>query len=443
MNLQIDRHVAFSLLLRLWSIFAGAFIILVIPHTLSKVQQGYYFTFSSLLATQMFFELGLNTVITQIVGHEMAFLKFNDDHMLEGSPEHLSRIHSLFRLIHKIYLVMAILFFVFAFLGGIIFFKNQPVQNSDEWVFVWPFLVLFTSISLFASPFLSVLEGMGLVAKISKLRLAQSIVGYLVLFSCLFMGFGLKATIGIPAAAAIFSSVWLWYKYKKLFLTKKDYPEAAIISWRSEIFPFQWRIALSWLSGYFIYQLFNPIIFSTFGPEAAGQVGLALTVFATVGALSFSWVNAKVPVMTNLIATNQRQELNQLFRSLVLRSLLLNILCCAGFIISIELFKYFDFPLAQRVPSLQILLLLSVVCVANHFIFSAAAFMRAHKEEPMLVNSIVIAGLSLIGLYIGSKISVQTMMLTYSGIISLIALPWTIMLFRRYYSLNHFQNRAK
>ena len=45
------------------------------------------------------------------------------------------------------------------------------------------------------------------------------------------------------------------------------------VDWRTEIWPFQWRLAVSWLCGYFTFQLFNPILFAVRGPIEAGQMG--------------------------------------------------------------------------------------------------------------------------------------------------------------------------
>jgi hypothetical protein len=35
------------------------------------------------------------------------------------------------------------------------------------------------------------------------------------------------------------------------------------IDWWKEVWPFQWRIAISYACGFFIFQLFNPVLFST------------------------------------------------------------------------------------------------------------------------------------------------------------------------------------
>ena len=41
-------------------------------------------------------------------------------------------------------------------------------------------------------------------------------------------------------------------------------------SWKKEILPFQWRIALSSTTGYFSLYLFTPVTFNVFGAVEAG-----------------------------------------------------------------------------------------------------------------------------------------------------------------------------
>lgn len=431
-KLEIDSHIAYSLMLRLWSIFAGAFLVLLIPHTLTKVQQGFYFTFSSLLATQVFFELGLNAVLTQMVGHEAAHLQMNKTE-LSGPKRHINRLNSLYTLMRRIYKIMAVLFFIASFVGGFVFFNNQGVDNGNEWMGVWPLLTLFTGINLYWSPFLSSLEGMGFVAKISQVRLVQSVVGYLILWGCLLANMGLKSMIAIPACGALITSFWILKNYKALFYNNAAINPEDQVSWKTEIFPFQWRIALSWLSGYFIFQLFNPIIFSKFGAEAAGKIGLALTIFTTIGAFSFSWVSAKLPQMTHLVALSKIKDLHSLFWKVSLRSSVLNFLCCVGFVIAIELSKIYYIKIGDRFPDIIILCLLSIVSFVNSFIFSAASFMRAYKKEPLLYNSVTCAILSIIGIYLGSLRSVETIFIIYTFISVTVSLPWTIFVFKKFY----------
>jgi O-antigen/teichoic acid export membrane protein len=63
----------------------GLISIFFIASYLTKQEQGYYYTFGSILAIQVFFELGLSGIITQFVAHEFASLKWKSPIELEGS----------------------------------------------------------------------------------------------------------------------------------------------------------------------------------------------------------------------------------------------------------------------------------------------------------------------------------------------------------------------
>lgn len=79
---------------------------------LSSDEQGYYYTFASLLAIQVLFELGLGQVIIQIVGHEAAHLKFNKDGSVDGPVIHIGRMASILSLLRRWYFVAAVVFAV-------------------------------------------------------------------------------------------------------------------------------------------------------------------------------------------------------------------------------------------------------------------------------------------------------------------------------------------
>jgi len=55
----VDRAIFFTVLTRGWNASAGLVTIFLVSHFLSPVLQGYYYTFYSLIALQVFAELGL------------------------------------------------------------------------------------------------------------------------------------------------------------------------------------------------------------------------------------------------------------------------------------------------------------------------------------------------------------------------------------------------
>ena len=70
--LGLDRATVFTVLARGWSSLAGLVTILLIAHFLTGAEQGYYYTFGSLVALQMVFELGFSFVIL----HTLTFRKY-------------------------------------------------------------------------------------------------------------------------------------------------------------------------------------------------------------------------------------------------------------------------------------------------------------------------------------------------------------------------------
>jgi hypothetical protein len=110
----LDIHVLHSLLFRSWSVLAGRLSIVLIPAFLSPTQQGFYYTFASVLALRVFFELGLNQVIIQLVSYETAHLTIHDDGTASGNAARIHRLDGLIRLLRRWYTFAAVLFVVLA-----------------------------------------------------------------------------------------------------------------------------------------------------------------------------------------------------------------------------------------------------------------------------------------------------------------------------------------
>ncbi|AIR06916.1 MULTISPECIES: hypothetical protein [Cedecea] len=436
-KLGVDFDIGNTLLLRLWSTVSGALLVLIIPFFLSTPEQGYYFTFASLIGMQIFFELGFNFVITQMISHEMVNVKVTDG-KLDGRRNSVDRIYSLIAMLVKWYAVISILFFVTVYYIGIHFFNTHGSLHQSDWVYAWFGIVFCSSLNIFASPFLSVLEGMGFVGRVARLRLYQSIAGYLSLAVLLSFHFKLNAIPAVSGMAALFSLIYIFkIKFSVLFspvykADKIDVKNKVSISWRHEIFPFQWRIAISWISGYFIFQLFNPLVFSNQGAAEAGKLGLLLTIFSTILTLSMSWVNAKIPSMSRLISCGNRVELNILFKKIFICSLAFNILLSFMFVVTLKVMMIMGMPLADRVSGVNTVVLIAIINIINHIIFCLASYMRAHKEEPLLFNSVITGVLVAIFAYFMSKYSVFLMISSYLAILITVTLPWVLILFRQY-----------
>lgn len=432
-----DHHILAVLLHRGWTILAGTITLCFIPRWLTLQEQGYFYTFFSLLALQVFFELGFNGVVIQWVGHEAPFVRVNASGQLEGDSRTVDRLRSLLKLLHRWYLVASMLFALVVSVTGVYFFSTRPELPSQLWLPIWLVLVFSAAISLYLSPLFSFIEGLGRVREVARVRIVQSVVGYGLMWTAMALNAGLYAVPALTLCAAITSSWWV-KKHQPLLFTASEARETSslpLMSWREEIFPLQWRIALSWISGYFIFQAFTPLVFAHQGAEEAGRLGLGLTIFSSLATLGMSWVTACVPRFAGYIATGNRRALNSLFISATTGAVLVTTLACGLVLLGAWATQWLNHPIAERIPSLPVLLCLALVTVVNCLISSEACYMRAHKVEPLLSASLVVGLITINIAYIGSTISTTIMISLHTAVTIGISLPWTTLLFLRYFNI--------
>lgn len=417
------------------NLILGFITLLIVPLTLTPIEQGYYYLVFSLIALQVFFELGLNFVVAQIAGHEFAFLTINSDGNLEGNRYNRERFVNLWNKTNLIYIVISVAFIVIALPVGWYFFSAKGDLNDALWTNQWISIVLLTAFQIFASPKLAILESIGYVHKVAQLRMYTSIIGSPIVWIALYLKMGLWSIAALLLIQNLVTYAWLFaYAPYKSRLNGKDLGGSSLqISWKSEIFPMQWRVAIGSISGYLIFQAITPIILLNRGSVEAGRVGLALNIFNSLATLGMSFVNASTPMMLKQIALNNREQLNSIFFKSVKYSLSFALFSCVGFVISVEYLNGTHVALVSRIAETKILLCLAIVTIVNTLIFSAASYMRAHNVEPMLVPTVVGGFLTLVAIYFGSRVDSVTPFALYSASTLLIGAPWTWFLFKRYY----------
>lgn len=423
-----------TLLQRSWSILAGGVTLLLLPLFLSVTEQGYYYTFASVLALQVFFELGLGQVILQLVSHEATQLVATADGRLTGPAPAITRLASLARLIRRWYLVAAALFAVLCGTAGALFFTNTGHQPAPSWLGAWVLLIGLTAVNLWLSPALVVHEACGRVGQVSRLRLGQSMVTSALLWGGLAGGAGLWVVALPPLVGALSTACWLHAQGHPLrWLARLPQDDAAQpLRWRHDVFPLQWRIALSWVSGYFIFNLFTPAVFAHDGPREAGRLGMALGIFSAVSLVGMSWIGAKASTFTMLIARGERSALNALFRQVASRSVVATTALSLGVVAAGTLLRLWQVPLSERLPDPAVLACLALATSVNSFVSAAAVFMRAHREEPMLAISVLVAVLAAALVHFGAGQGVLVMMSLYAALTVAVNLPWTAWLLRSY-----------
>lgn len=426
-KIGMDGAIAYSSGSRIFQAFAGVFTVVFIAAFLSKEEQGYYYTFNSLLAIQTFFELGFTTIITQFVAHEVSYLKI-DSNSIQGDDYYCSRIGDLLRFSMKWYSIAAIIFLCVVIFVGLFFFYNS--NDSISWRGPWIIICIATAIKLFQSPITAILIGVGKVKEMNKILFYQQIVTPIIMWTLLATNCKLYV-LGISSFISI--AVWFYFILKKdvreLLGGIYDYKVSHKISYVNEIMPYQWRMALSSISGYFIFYFLTPIIFKYQGAVIAGQVGMTISIVSAIQSLSLSWQNTKIPIYSGLIEQKRYKELDNIFNKTVRQMSLicLTIMVAAFFVLTGIKFWGISLNgdyLCNRFLTGWSLLFMFAAHYIDQFVFSWATYLRCHMKEPFLLLSIVSGILCLVGLLLTSKYSnVFYITLSYL-LVKFISIPW-------------------
>lgn len=444
-KLGIDKAVAYSSGSRVIAGFTGVISLFFISVFLTGVEQGFYFTFGSIIALQVFFELGLTGIITQFVAHEASHLVIDESLKYQGDYKYKSRLSSLIHFCVKWYFLISVVVLFFLIIVGFSYFSKygENLNENVEWKTPWILICIGTAIKLFQSPFTSVLTGLGFVKETSKIGFYQQIIIPVTTWIGLACGLKLYViSISYLLSVALWFFFVLYMKLDKVLIKQWRVKITEKVDYIKEIFPYQWKIALSWISGYFIFQLFNPVLFATEGAIVAGQMGLTLQVLNTISAFSMSWINTKVPLMSNYIAQGKYSQLDMIFNKTLkqmnfVSGILLMFFLLFVLILKLTKFSVGDNLLGERFLGLIPILLMMVPIYLQQYTNAWATYLRCHKREPYLILSIVAGIMSLSSTFIlGSKFGLYGITIGYFCI-RLILFPWGYKIFTKYNKLWH------
>jgi O-antigen/teichoic acid export membrane protein len=388
--LGIDRAIGFTILARVWSSLAGLITVALIARFLSPAEQGYYYTFGSLIALQIVFELGFSFVILQMASHERAHLTLSLNGSISGEAVRYSRLASVLQKTVRWYSIAAILMLVFLLTAGSRFFsEHHHIGEYVSWHIPWYAAALAATITFQLDPLLSFMEGCGFVANVARLRLAQAVVASGLAWLSLATHHGLFAPAMIMIGNASVAFIWLCRRRRLLFPLLRHDPGEHKIHWGEEVWPFQWRIAVSWLCGYFIFQLYNPVLFAFHGAVVAGQMGMSLTLVNALQAIAISWIFTKAAPFGSLIARKEYRRLDQLFFRAVGQSVAV---CLAGaltILFGVIYLNWARLPFAHRLLDPTSIAFLLLITIMNVIVIAEATYLRAHKQEKFLLLSVL------------------------------------------------------
>jgi hypothetical protein len=427
----LDRAIVFTLSSRAIQIFSSVGTALLILRFLSPTEQGYYYTLLSLAALQTVFELGFSFVILQLAAHETAYLTIRADGGIEGDARAHARLASVLQLTVRWYARAAILMALVLLPLGVVFFSRSGRGAAPvAWLGPWVATVIAVSAGFALTPLYSFLEGCNQVRQVALLRMFQALVVLVLSWSAIASHHGLYACALVNAGSIAAGAVFL--ARQRIFLAgllRRRAREFAI-SWRKEIWPFQWKIAATWLCSYFTIQIFTPILFACRGPQEAGRMGFSLSIVGYLPFLALGWITTKATPFGQLIRQGRFAELDSLFFR-TLKQSLTSMLMLAGLCLAAVLAAQHLAPaIARRMEPPRIFAFLLFAAVGSFVVQSLAVYLRSFQREPYLTQSIVVSVITLTAtLRLAPRWGSTGVALVYFTCSGLLGLIWAIQIF--------------
>lgn len=424
----VDRAVFYSILSRAFSTAGSLFTIPLILTRLTPAEQGFYYTFGSIVALQIFLEMGFGQVAVQMVAHEAAHLKLDLRDGVTGPVSNMDRFAATIRFVRNWYAVVSILVAVFLMPVGIWFFYTSANSSSTSWFWPWVIMVFSAAGGVFVRSMASMVEGMGFVAESIRVNLWGGAVQIFLTIVCLFLGLRLYSVPVASAVALGVNSLLVWPLLRSLTNGLGKYGNDIRIDWVKEIFPYQWRIAVSWMSGWFIFNAMMPVVFRQLGPEEAGRFGLAMSVAGFISALALNWTSTKSAIWGQMASRKEWPAMDALFWRVTPLAVGVSAVASILAILVVPHLGVWIPRFAGRVPEWRVLLMLCFAAVINQVVYAEAFYLRAHKREPLLANSVFIGVSMAIGLFAVKNHSAFSVSVMYAAL-SVLGVMWGSIVF--------------
>ena len=372
-------------------LISGPLMLLLIPLYLTEEQQGYWYLFGSVAALSTFADLGFSNIILQFSAHEYASLKNGNEGLLEGQPENIKKMGSFLRFVIGWLSAICSIVYPIIFIVGIYFLVRDKVLSI--YIVPWIIYSIGSLINFFNNSILSFLEGMNQIAKIQKSRLMVSFLNTLLIV----LGLMLHLKVITISIAMFLSSSFMFFTIFKTFgkIVKQMWCESRNFNypWKQEILPLFKKYILSFASGYFLFQIYTPLMHLFHGAEYSGKVGITMSLVNAAFSFGNIFIYTITPQINILVEKKDWGALDRLFKKRLLFSLVTYVFIwgCFGFFV----YLFGEISLINKILSRFLayrgIAILAICYFFQLLINSWAIYLRGHKQEPYWLTGIFAA----------------------------------------------------
>jgi hypothetical protein len=420
-----DKGIILILLNRAWTVLKSPITAFLMVLSLSAQTQAVWYAFTSLGALTIFAELGFTLIVTQFVSHEFAALAYERG-TIRGTPKELDSFFSLVRFSLRMYYAIIPVAIAILSVVGIIFFRAEDSATKMAWVV----FAVSSGLGLFVALMQSIYQGLDKVAEVQANALIGSVVLPILNWAMLLLKFGIWALV-VGSLVGYALTLFLLINADRSFWRQVfGHSIGRIRKWGRTILNLQWKYAISWAAGFFMFYLYVPVIYTSIGKVQAGQFGLTNSLVTTLSSFSIAWVTTRIPKLNVYAAQRDEQSLMFLFRRSLIASAVvqaLGSLLLIGAFLILEHFRLFN---GRLLSVRQAGLLIANVFITN-LIGGIAFYARAHKEEPFYLVSSAAAVMITLALYtVLPRIGIDGFLLVNMAINGAFTLPLTLLIHR-------------
>lgn len=272
---------------------------------------------------------------------------------------------------------------------GIFFFDKDGQSLSGAWVGPWVLLIAVTALQIPLSCLMSGLEGASELNKVYMTRLLGLSLGGITTWACLIMGGGMWAAAMMPLLLLLSQLLFLWRSFPAYCsgVFKSSYLPFRV--WREGVWPFQWRSAMSWLSGYGQMFIHVPVVYHYCGAADAGRLGATITLVNTVSVLALAIPTSQTPQLIRHATMGQRESLAHLYRKVFRQSVSLYLI--GGALLAGLVWCLQATPWHERLLPLDQLMVLLFGVGFYHVACVLGVYVRVHLQDPMAKLVLLVA----------------------------------------------------
>ncbi len=304
-RMGLDARVVSGLLVRFMGMAAAPISSIITVYCLTIEKQGLYYLFGSLLALRSLFELGAGMSVVQVSSSARGSSEDISARRLE--PAFAAVVNRWMGRVSSIYAVAAGLI-------GLAFITSQG-HGDPQTLGAW---LLFVGISAFqfsSEGRWSMIEGANLVVEANRFRLKNTMLQFATQWLLLLVGAELFSFAIASLVAFLAQELYFRNKFKWLYPPYDSQSCERIRFFKTKLMGLIKKASQTYLTGYFVFQLQQPICFYFLGAEGSARLGFTQAVGISLIGLPSTWLAMNFPQMTHLVADGHLNEARSLFKS--------------------------------------------------------------------------------------------------------------------------------